>query len=501
MGCCIMSALRRPSQVKLQGGRPRTASDVSSRNSNWFKRIFGDISSLLLYVFTGCKTIERTLRTSLPRQSSDIPSAYQAILEARVRSALVESVTDGIFDDKRISRLLTIATDPKEIALAVVEAEAIRPEKAGFQTILQRLVVTCEAFCAVNAALTTATDLYQVAFDNEDPDHIALLLQLWRTVKPESLPVPGTGSLTDGSYKAEAWSTLGFQGHDPGTDFRGMGMLGLYQLLHYMRVHNDAARSCLAKLNLPTVGYPLAIVSIAISDWAVSLLRERKIDGHMSPCSLWMADTWRGVSAAGSGGGGKGGRAGATETTSLLAAAAGETAEDTVASSHGSQSHSSPEDLITHALPTLNAIHSCLLLVFDAVWWAQGDVARYVPTPAAAQRMELIHAGADWLSVLDGSRAASVGASSSTSAMGTGGRHQADPAAPLPAGCKRRGVVYALAQAVRVRAIGNSTLPSSYQAGSTGVAGKGPLPLTVMDFPRVFKEYKQAVEELLAAER
>jgi len=39
----------------------------------------------------------------------------------------------------------------------------------------------------------------------------------------------GEGQLT--SRVSDQWTDLGFQGHDPATDFRGMGLLGLQQLM------------------------------------------------------------------------------------------------------------------------------------------------------------------------------------------------------------------------------------------------------------------------------
>ena len=46
--------------------------------------------------------------------------------------------------------------------------------------------------------------------------------QLWQLYKPESQLE---------SRQCSQWGELGFQGQDPATDFRGMGVLGLDQLL------------------------------------------------------------------------------------------------------------------------------------------------------------------------------------------------------------------------------------------------------------------------------
>lgn len=46
-------------------------------------------------------------------------------------------------------------------------------------------------------------------------------LQLWKFLKPNT-PLE--------SRISKQWCEIGFQGDDPKTDFRGMGLLGLYNL-------------------------------------------------------------------------------------------------------------------------------------------------------------------------------------------------------------------------------------------------------------------------------
>lgn len=48
------------------------------------------------------------------------------------------------------------------------------------------------------------------------------VLQLWKELRPDT---PLTGRIS------KQWCEIGFQGSDPKTDFRGMGLLGLHNLL------------------------------------------------------------------------------------------------------------------------------------------------------------------------------------------------------------------------------------------------------------------------------
>ena len=51
---------------------------------------------------------------------------------------------------------------------------------------------------------------------------VVRLFQLWTLLKPEE---PLESRITP------QWTQIGFQGNDPGTDFRGMGTLGLNDLM------------------------------------------------------------------------------------------------------------------------------------------------------------------------------------------------------------------------------------------------------------------------------
>ena len=59
-------------------------------------------------------------------------------------------------------------------------------------------------------------------YDFENKEHETKLLELWSCLMPGKELKSRVNS---------AWKELGFQGDDPKTDFRGMGLLGLENLL------------------------------------------------------------------------------------------------------------------------------------------------------------------------------------------------------------------------------------------------------------------------------
>ncbi|XP_041371081.1 uncharacterized protein LOC121384662 [Gigantopelta aegis] len=103
--------------------------------------------------------------------------------------------------------------------------------------------------------------------DNNDHCHIRMLQTIYRSL---------TGSYFECQRYGNHWEEIGFQGTDPATDVRGIGMLGLLQLLHLVR---DPAKSKLArdiyKLSLdPVQNFPFCIMGLNMTRFTIQALRE-----------------------------------------------------------------------------------------------------------------------------------------------------------------------------------------------------------------------------------
>ncbi|XP_067657550.1 uncharacterized protein [Haliotis asinina] len=102
--------------------------------------------------------------------------------------------------------------------------------------------------------------------DNEDRTHVQILQSIYRTL---------TGSRFDCQRFGNHWEEIGFQGRDPSTDLRGVGMLGLLQLLYFLRNPKTAqlARD-VYKLSLhPTQNFPFCVMGINMSRICIQSLR------------------------------------------------------------------------------------------------------------------------------------------------------------------------------------------------------------------------------------
>jgi len=111
----------------------------------------------------------------------------------------------------------------------------------------------------------------KTAYSINNSEHEALLASLWRSLKPKCALESRVG---------HQWSEIGFQGDDPSTDFRGMGLLGLKNLVFLSSHHSDVARHLLQHSYHPQFGYSFAIVGINLTSLAVKLLKDGALKTH-----------------------------------------------------------------------------------------------------------------------------------------------------------------------------------------------------------------------------
>ena len=105
-----------------------------------------------------------------------------------------------------------------------------------------------------------------------DSQHADKLERLWNGLNDENKPFIRI---------SKQWGEIGFQGTDPKTDFRGMGLLGLESLLYLVQNFNKAARHILSHSNHPKYGYSMAIVSINLTHLALKLLNDGTAKNHI----------------------------------------------------------------------------------------------------------------------------------------------------------------------------------------------------------------------------
>ncbi|EEB14508.1 ELMO domain-containing protein, putative [Pediculus humanus corporis] len=128
----------------------------------------------------------------------------------------------------------------------------------------------------------TIEELRRTNYDFSNENHEKKLLKLWNLLVPD---VKLNNRVT------KQWQFIGFQGDDPKTDFRGMGILGLENLLFFASEYSNIAQKILLKSQHPTQGYAFAIVGINLTHLTYHLVKDGAAKTHMfnatrSPLSI-----------------------------------------------------------------------------------------------------------------------------------------------------------------------------------------------------------------------
>eukprot|EP00053_Salpingoeca_punica_P026433 m.20542 g.20542 ORF g.20542 m.20542 type:complete len:324 (+) comp8740_c0_seq1:196-1167(+) len=114
------------------------------------------------------------------------------------------------------------------------------------------------------SALEALRNEAAVTFDPANNSHEQLLEDLWALLKPD---VPRDGRVSD------QWTEIGFQGRDPATDFRGMGVLSLKNIVYFARHFPEDVARVMRPANDP-FAYPFAAAGINLTAHLFQLLKE-----------------------------------------------------------------------------------------------------------------------------------------------------------------------------------------------------------------------------------
>eukprot|EP00698_Gefionella_okellyi_P014785 TRINITY_DN4110_c0_g1_i2.p1 TRINITY_DN4110_c0_g1~~TRINITY_DN4110_c0_g1_i2.p1 ORF type:complete len:300 (+),score=26.14 TRINITY_DN4110_c0_g1_i2:249-1148(+) len=120
-----------------------------------------------------------------------------------------------------------------EFADRIASIKKISKTKESWSVRVQPNLVQClNSLASIYRLLAFFLAQCAEKYDTENAQHERELEELWELLRPG---VRRTGRLT------EEWGEIGFQGVDPATDFRGMGMMGLRNLTYFARNRSSEA--------------------------------------------------------------------------------------------------------------------------------------------------------------------------------------------------------------------------------------------------------------------
>ncbi|KAF4321595.1 hypothetical protein BBO99_00004581 [Phytophthora kernoviae] len=157
---------------------------------------------------------------------------------------------------------------PMNVTLHDVATRAKLDEKdATLMTNVRSCLQRCNF---VNKVFAHVYALKSELYNSSNAKHEEMLEQLWTNLKPDVRRA--------GGRITKEWGEIGFQGTDPMSDFRGMGLFSLIQLNHFTHDYRVEAQSALKESNHPTRWYPFAVTGINVTAFMIDLIDERLLD-------------------------------------------------------------------------------------------------------------------------------------------------------------------------------------------------------------------------------
>lgn len=160
----------------------------------------------------------------------------------------------------------SVQIDLDRIAKIIALKKRIPLDSEAFGVLKESLVRIVQLEKLISHVIKRA----RVPFSKSDQDHTIALQSFWSNL--HGTPVPSVPDMK--------WQELGFQGSDPSTDFRGMGMLGLDQLLAFTQIAPKSAHNIWQQSNLGSAWFTFATVGINITALLYSLLVSRSADEY-----------------------------------------------------------------------------------------------------------------------------------------------------------------------------------------------------------------------------
>lgn len=190
----------------------------------------------------------------------------------RSRNANIRALVAHL-NDIADQRGINTKTERKVLEVAiktVLETKNINP--AAHPDFAKSFGKCVELIWGYHQLCVECEELRKTPYSTDNPEHEQLLLKLWNLLMPRE---PLDARVT------KQWQEIGFQGDDPKTDFRGMGILGLENLVYFAQEYPSAATHVLSHSIHPRYGYAFAIVGINLTSMALKLLRDGSAKTHI----------------------------------------------------------------------------------------------------------------------------------------------------------------------------------------------------------------------------
>jgi len=146
-------------------------------------------------------------------------------------------------------------------------------ESSGFFTFLHLLFTSGVLKKSLIPERDQIFAIALISYDNSDDLHGRILQNVYMTLLDANVECPRLGP---------HWEEIGFQGDDPATDLRGVGMLGLLQLLFLVRSHTDLAKKIHKLSRHAEQNFPFSVVSLNFTKLILQTMRSGVLNKHFN---------------------------------------------------------------------------------------------------------------------------------------------------------------------------------------------------------------------------
>lgn len=240
---------------------------------------------------TNCRPVKQYMRQNFENKDGKIEAAINYILhycdgyqaKAKLHSKSFPRMKITNLEDCDLllgSKLKEMTKDLTNIIIKSKHSRLTTKHKECLSDILYRIL-------SYKLTLKIAERLASTKYNSDKQEHLDRLINFWNNLIKVDLKQmhgdPGGPVIPPNLAKqirhrdeivSNRWSHIGFQGEDPGTDFRGMGILGLIQLEYMSRKPKCLARNLLKQSLNEDHSYPFAIVGINVTYNLLQLYRE-----------------------------------------------------------------------------------------------------------------------------------------------------------------------------------------------------------------------------------
>ncbi|KAL9647425.1 hypothetical protein ABK040_006788 [Willaertia magna] len=233
---------------------------------SWLLTLLWGLIKYILHILTGKSELERICSSHQPHINDY--SSFKEFETCLINSKQLSSILEESYDKETKTNLKYL--NKKFIDSDEVFGKIKQIKKDSFKTnehSIKKCKIYIKYMININQTIQYFYELSNTKFDIENGKDLNMLFDIWKVLKPKT-----EIKLEDNLIISNDWKEIGFQGKDPRTDFRGMGILGLMNLHYFVMNYQKEAKQVLEESDLGDQWYPFAICGINITGTLVDLI-------------------------------------------------------------------------------------------------------------------------------------------------------------------------------------------------------------------------------------